>query len=51
MGVAERNNVVVRGPKGARPMIFAHGFGCDQNMWREVAPAFEDTYRVGTLPG
>jgi sigma-B regulation protein RsbQ len=46
MGVVERNNVVVRGPKGARPMIFAHGFGCDQNMWREVAPAFEDTYRV-----
>ena len=27
-------------------MIFAHGFGCDQNMWRFVAPAFEDTYKV-----
>jgi sigma-B regulation protein RsbQ len=27
-------------------MIFAHGFGCDQNMWRFVAPAFEDTHRV-----
>ncbi|MFP5285309.1 MAG: alpha/beta fold hydrolase [Thermoanaerobaculia bacterium] len=27
-------------------MIFAHGFGCDQNMWRFVAPAFEDEYRV-----
>jgi sigma-B regulation protein RsbQ len=27
-------------------MIFAHGFGCDQNMWRFVAPAFEDRYRV-----
>ncbi len=23
-------------------MVFAHGFGCDQNMWRHVAPAFED---------
>jgi len=46
MGVAERNNVVVCGPKGAQPMMFVHGFGCDQNMWREVAPAFEDTYRV-----
>ena len=26
--------------------MFAHGFGCDQNMWRLVVPAFEDTYRV-----
>ena len=27
-------------------MVFAHGFGCDQNMWRFVAPAFEKDYRV-----
>lgn len=27
-------------------MMFAHGFGCDQNMWRLVAPAFEHDYRV-----
>lgn len=27
-------------------MVFAHGFGCDQNMWRFVAPAFEDRFRV-----
>jgi sigma-B regulation protein RsbQ len=27
-------------------MLFAHGFGCDQNMWRFVVPAFEDRYRV-----
>jgi sigma-B regulation protein RsbQ len=27
-------------------MLFAHGFGCDQNMWRLVAPAFEREYRV-----
>src|SRR5215213_2117371 len=27
-------------------MIFAHGYGCDQHMWRLVAPAFEDAYRV-----
>ena len=26
--------------------MFAHGFGCDQNMWRFVAPAFESDYRV-----
>ena len=27
-------------------MMFAHGFGCDQNMWRYVTPAFEDTHRI-----
>ena len=27
-------------------MMFAHGFGCDQSMWRHVAPAFEDEYRI-----
>src|SRR5689334_17719646 len=27
-------------------MIFAHGFGCDQNMWRFVAPAFEADHRT-----
>ena len=27
-------------------MVFAHGFGCDQNMWRYVAPAFEDRFRT-----
>lgn len=40
-----RNNVKVSG-RGETPMIFAHGFGCDQNMWRLVAPAFEDTHRI-----
>jgi sigma-B regulation protein RsbQ len=44
--VVERNNVVLRGPVRGQPMVFAHGFGCDQNMWRHVAPAFEDEYRV-----
>jgi sigma-B regulation protein RsbQ len=27
-------------------MLFAHGFGCDQNMWRFVTPAFEEDSRV-----
>ena len=27
-------------------MVFAHGFGCDQNMWRFVEPAFRDRYRT-----
>ena len=34
------------GQPAGQPMIFAHGFGCDQNMWRLVAPAFEDDFRV-----
>jgi sigma-B regulation protein RsbQ len=38
--------VTVTGPPDARPIVFAHGFGCDQNMWRLVAPAFERTHRV-----
>jgi sigma-B regulation protein RsbQ len=46
MGVVERNNIVLSGPTGAQPMLFAHGFGCDQNMWRYVAPEFADEYRV-----
>ena len=45
MDVMERNNVHVRG-SGARTMIFAHGFGCDQNMWRFVEPAFESDFRT-----
>jgi len=43
--VLARNNVKVFG-QGTQPMLFAHGFGCDQNMWRYVAPAFADDYRI-----
>lgn len=43
--VLRRNNVKVSG-RGERAMVFAHGFGCDQNMWRFVAPAFEDDFSV-----
>ena len=46
MDVLSRNNVTVAGNPDERPMVFAHGFGCDQNMWRFVAPAFEDRYRT-----
>jgi sigma-B regulation protein RsbQ len=46
MDVLARNNVKVSGDPAAPPMLFAHGFGCDQNMWRFVAPAFEATHRV-----
>jgi sigma-B regulation protein RsbQ len=40
-----RNNVKISG-KGEQPLMFAHGFGCDQNMWRFVAPAFESNYKI-----
>jgi sigma-B regulation protein RsbQ len=46
MNVARRNNVVLSGRPDGRPMLFAHGFGCDQHMWRHVAPAFEADHRV-----
>ncbi|MEI7770172.1 MAG: alpha/beta hydrolase [Chloroflexales bacterium] len=44
-GILHRNNIKVFG-KGTRPMMFAHGFGCDQRFWRFVAPAFEDEYQI-----
>lgn len=44
MSVLQRNHITLSG-RGTQPMLFAHGFGCDQNMWRFVAPAFDD-YRT-----
>jgi sigma-B regulation protein RsbQ len=46
MDLMARNNVRELGRDDGQPMMFAHGFGCDQNMWRFVAPAFEDEFRV-----
>jgi sigma-B regulation protein RsbQ len=45
VGVIERNNIRMSGA-GSQPIMFAHGFGCDQNMWRYVVPAFEAAYRT-----
>ena len=45
MTASERHNAKVTG-SGERAMVFAHGFGCDQNMWRLAAPAFERDFRV-----
>jgi sigma-B regulation protein RsbQ len=42
--ILERNNVKVFGE--GQPMLFANGFGCDQNMWRFVTPAFEKNYKI-----
>ena len=45
MSAIERNNIRING-YGERAMVFAHGFGCDQNMWRFVEPAFRDRFRT-----
>ncbi len=45
-GVVERHNISMHGPPDGQPMLFAHGFGCDQNMWRFVAPRFAQDFRV-----
>lgn len=44
-GVLKRNNVTVTGT-GSQALVFVHGFGCDQGMWRYVVPAFEPDYKV-----
>ena len=49
MDVLARHHVSVSGPEDGQPMVFGHGFGCDQTMWRYVAPAFADRYRVITF--
>ncbi len=46
MGALERHNVNFTGQPDGQPIVFAHGFGCDQAMWRFVAPHFEDDFRV-----
>ena len=46
MDAAARWNVHDSGRRDGPVLLFAHGFGCDQHMWRHVAPAFEDDYRV-----
>ena len=45
MSVFERNSIRTNGA-GNRTLVFAHGFGCDQNMWRYVEPAFRERYRT-----
>lgn len=44
--VLARNNVHVSGVADGPAILFAHGFGCDQTMWRHVAAAFAETHRL-----
>jgi sigma-B regulation protein RsbQ len=45
MSLQTRHNIHVAG-EGAATLLFAHGFGCDQNMWRKLAPAYAGRYRT-----
>ena len=45
MSILSRNNVKVSG-HGERTLLFAHGFGCNQQMWSKVAAAFENSHRI-----
>ncbi len=45
MNIIERNNVNRLG-KGRVPVMFSHGYGCDQHMWRYITPAFEDDFEI-----
>ncbi|GII04492.1 alpha/beta fold hydrolase [Planobispora takensis] len=46
MDVLRRNNVTITGNLQGPTVVLAHGFGCDQNMWRLTVPALADTHRV-----
>lgn len=46
MNTTQRNAVTVTGNPAGPPMMFAHGYGCDQNMWRFVTPAFTPSYKI-----
>ena len=43
--IVKRHNIQVAG-NGDKTILFAHGYGCDQAMWRFIVPAFQDKYRV-----
>ncbi|WP_042366391.1 alpha/beta fold hydrolase [Streptacidiphilus neutrinimicus] len=46
MDIRRRNNVTVTGRADGPVVLLAHGFGCDQNMWRLVLPALAEACRV-----
>ena len=45
MQTFEKHNIKIVG-NGPKTMLLAHGYGCDQVMWRFFSPAFQDDYRV-----
>nr|BFD87503.1 alpha/beta hydrolase [Streptomyces sp. Xyl84] len=49
MDIRRRNNVTITGPADGPVVVLAHGFGCDQNMWRSIVPALAERHRVVTF--
>jgi sigma-B regulation protein RsbQ len=45
MSITQRNNINIVG-NGNKTMVLAHGYGCDQIMWRFLTPEFQDQYRI-----
>lgn len=45
MDIKKRNNITISG-NGDKPMLFAHGFGCDKNVWKYIVPAFEEDFKI-----
>ncbi|PZX56092.1 sigma-B regulation protein RsbQ [Algoriphagus ratkowskyi] len=46
--ILKRNNVNVLG-EGSKVLVFAHGFGCDQNAWKHLIPFFSENYKLVLL--
>ncbi|WP_348753632.1 alpha/beta hydrolase [uncultured Aquincola sp.] len=46
MNVLARHNVRRLGAVGHRPLVFAHGYGCDQQVWQHITPAFEADHEL-----
>ncbi|MDB5234674.1 MAG: sigma factor sigB regulation protein rsbQ [Hymenobacter sp.] len=49
--ILERSNATISGRTGSgvQSIVFLHGLGGDQSMWRLIAPTFEDRYQVVLL--
>ena len=43
--IKKRNNIQILG-EGDQALVFAHGYGCDQNMWRHLTPDFKQTHKI-----
>lgn len=44
--VRRRNNINEFGNPVGRPIVFLHGFGCNQGVWRDIVPTFEPDHRI-----
>ncbi len=45
MSIFRRHNINIVG-SGSKTMLLAHGYGCDQLMWRFLVPALQNEYRI-----